>query len=68
MGASGWVHVDFEEIKVETPDAFLFVIDGEDYWIPRSQIADPGDYHNGDKDGTVSISEWIAKQKNLEGS
>ena len=64
---SQWVTVDFEEIVRETDKALLirFDSDGEDVWIPLSQMADPDDYRAGDKDGQISVTEWIAKEKNL---
>ena len=65
MSASSWVHVDVEEIKAETDKAFLFVIDGEERWVPRSQVADPDDYKRGDKEASVSITEFIARKLGL---
>lgn len=68
MSQSGYVHLDVEKVVRQTDSAFLLVIDGEDYWIPKSQIADPETYEPGDENVTVSVTEWIAKQKGLEGS
>jgi hypothetical protein len=65
MSASNYVHLDVELIVQETDDALLLRVDGEDYWIPKSQIADVGDYAEGDENATVSISEWIAGKKGL---
>ena len=66
MSASRWVHIDFEEIVRETDKALLVRLDdvGE-VWIPLSQICDPEDYQEGDRDGSMSISEWIAEQKGI---
>jgi hypothetical protein len=42
---SDWVHVDVVRIVRETDSAFLVEIDGmEDVWLPKSQVADAGDY------------------------
>lgn len=65
VSASNLVYLDVDEIKRETNKAFLLVIDGEEHWIPKSQIADPDEYEVGDKNLTVSVSEWIAEQKEL---
>ena len=65
MGASNFVHIDFDSIRRETEKAFLFIIDGEEVWLPKSQIADADDYNAGDEDGTVSITEYIATEKGL---
>lgn len=66
MGQSNWVHLDVTLIKRETEQAFLLVLeDGNETWIPKSQMSDPEDYAEGDTDCTVSITEWIAEQKDL---
>lgn len=65
MSASGYVHVDVDRIERETDKAFLVLIDGEETWIPKSQIADADDYNAGDEDLTLSITEWIANEKGL---
>lgn len=61
-----WVHLDVEEIVRETDKALLLRLDdGEEVWIPLTQIADADDYHEGDTNCTVSVTEWIAEQKGL---
>jgi len=62
-----WVHVDFDSVKTVTEKAILFVIEGEDVWIPYSQISseDRDSYAAGDGEGSASITEWIAEQKGL---
>jgi hypothetical protein len=60
------VHLDVEEIVKETDSAFLLRLDdGEEVWIPKSQVSDPESYAQGDCNATVSVTEWIAKQKGL---
>jgi len=65
MSASNYVHLDVDLIKAETEKAFLVKIGEEEHWLPFSQIADHEVYDVGDKDLTLSVTEWIAKQKNL---
>jgi hypothetical protein len=62
-----WISVDFEAVKAVTDRAVLFVIEGEEVWIPKSQISpdDVDQYEPGDGDGSVSVSEWIANEKGL---
>lgn len=63
-----WVHLDVEEILRETDKAFLVVLEkyeGE-FWIPFSQISDYTDYNTGDKNCTMSVSEWFANEKGFE--
>lgn len=67
MSHSNWVHLDVEEIVQETEAAFLLRLDGgEEIWLPKSQIDDAEAYTVGDEDLTVSVTEWIAKQKGLD--
>jgi len=60
-----WIHLDVELIVKETPKAFLCRIDGDDYWIPKSQVSDPGDYEEGDANCGISVTEFIANEKGL---
>ena len=45
----------------------LVEIDGDEIWIPKSQIHDNSEvYDAGDhSEGTLVITEWIAKEKGL---
>ncbi len=64
--ASEWFHLDVEEILRETEKAFLVLLDdGEEVWLPISQISEPEDYEVGDKDCTISITGWLAREKGL---
>lgn len=66
MSASRWIHLDVELIAKETAAAFLLRLDDDtEHWIPKSQIADPEDYSEGDANCGVSITEWIAEQKGI---
>ena len=49
----------YEEIKHETDRAMLYVIDGVEHWIPKSQIID-------DDGDMVAIPTWLAKSKGFE--
>jgi hypothetical protein len=69
MGASGYVHLDVEHIRNETDNAFLLTLSkahgGIEIWMPKSQVADSEDYKKGDKNCTVSVTEWVYKAKGL---
>lgn len=66
MSQSHWVHLDFETIVRATDQALLVRLeDGDEVWLPLTQVADPEDYQVGDGPGTISVTEWIAKQKGL---
>lgn len=66
MSASGWVHLDVEVIRQETAKAFQVVLeDGSMHWLPKSQVSNVEDYKAGLRNCTVSITEWLANEKNL---
>lgn len=65
MSQSGWVHLDVDEVLRETDKAFLLLIDGEEVWVPKSQVSDADKYEAGDTDVTVSVTTWLAEQKGL---
>lgn len=48
-----------------TEKALLVQIDGEEHWIPHSQIDDDSEVYKAGDAGELVISEWIAKEKKL---
>jgi len=59
--------VSYDDVECihETDDAILVVVEGDEYWIPQSQIDDDSEvWKNGDE-GTLVITEWIAEKKGL---
>lgn len=54
--------VEVDDVKAATDKAVLCVIDGEDEWIPRSQIIDGDVGYVGDS-GSMIIPEWLAREK-----
>ncbi len=67
MSASNWVHIHVDKILKETDKAFLCEIDGEEIWLPISQVADSGDYSEGDEDLSMSITSFLAIEKGING-
>lgn len=65
MSKSGYVDVEVELIKHETDDAFLLVIDDDEYWIPKSQVRDADNYSKGEEEVTMSLTEWICDNNDL---
>jgi hypothetical protein len=60
-------HVSLGGVSVlkESEKALLIDFEGEEHWIPKSQVHDDSDvYEEGDL-GTIIISRWIAGQKGL---
>jgi hypothetical protein len=60
--------VDFDidgPVKAETDKALLVVIEGDEVWMPKSQIAEHSEVqHEGDS-GTITVTLWIATEKGL---
>ncbi len=66
MSASAWTHLDVRLVVEETEKAFLLLLkDGTKLWVPLSQISEPWHYIKGDRDCTISVSNWFAQQKGL---
>jgi pectate lyase len=59
--------VTFEDVlcMAETEDAILVEIEGEDIWIPKSQVDDDSEVYGKGHDGRLVITAWIAKRKGL---
>ncbi len=67
MSQSGYVDLEVQVIRKETDAAFNVVLeDGRIWWLPKSQVADADDYEAGDRDLTLSVTEWILEQKERE--
>ena len=66
MGASNWVHLDDCDVLRTTEKAILVEYDGEEIWLPRSQVSDGEQYEEGDTGVTISITEYIAREKGIE--
>jgi len=59
--------VEFEDVTVvrETDAAILCDIDGDEVWIPKSQIHDDSEVYEMSTSGTLIIPEWLAVEKEL---
>lgn len=61
--------VEFEGVVAikDTGKALCCVIDGEQVWIPQSQIHDNSEVYDAkdNSEGTLVVTEWIALQKGL---
>ena len=53
--------IDYDQIKIDDAKygSILFVIDGKDVWLPRSQVEVYPD------DEIVVVPEWLAIEKEL---
>jgi hypothetical protein len=66
MSEEKWVNIDFKIIRLETADSFnIRLEDGSKHWIPKSQVFNPDDYCERDRNGAMSITASFAKQKGI---
>lgn len=59
--------VTFHDVTVlrDSGAALLCNIEGEEIWMPKSQITDDSEVYKMDTEGDLVITEWIAEQKGL---
>lgn len=56
--------LEFDVVMVDTKKATCLLIDGEEYWIPKSLIhgKDPA---VGETNGTIDVEEWFLRKEGL---
>lgn len=59
------VNVVVDEVMKRTAKALLFLIDGEEVWVPISLIEDEATIGMGDTEVVVAIPLWFAKKEGL---
>lgn len=59
------VTIQVEEVRAETDLAFLFIIAGEEQWVPKSLVENADDIEKGFEDLEVEIAEWFAEKEGL---
>ena len=65
MSNDNKVSIDDTVCTAETEKAILVEIEGEEYWMPKSQIDDDSEVYKKGQEGTLVITRWIAEQKGL---
>jgi len=53
--------VIFDDVEYETEKAYLLNIDGEKYWIPKSQVEDLDEELK-----IITLPEWLINEKGLD--
>jgi hypothetical protein len=48
-----------------TEKAILCEIEGDEVWIPQSQVTEDSEVWKPGQEGTLVITRWIARQKDL---
>lgn len=58
---------EFDDVSCvrETENAILCVVDGEELWFPKSQLAEGNEVAGAGDVGTLVVTRWIAEQKEL---
>ena len=59
------VRIEGVTVKHEVDKALLVDIDGDEHWIPKSQIDDDSEVYEMGTDGDLVITKWIAEKKGL---
>jgi hypothetical protein len=67
MSASQWVHLDDCKVIRTTEKALLVEYEGEEIWLPISQVSEGDKYEAGDE-CTISVTAYIAREKGIEGN
>ena len=65
MAYGDTVKIENVVAKRETEAALLCEIDGEDHWIPKSQIDEDSEVYAEGHQGSLVITQWIADQKGI---
>lgn len=60
------VRVYVDELKRQTEKAALCLIDGEEVWLPWSQIDEQSDIETDGDSGDAYIPLWLAEEKGLD--
>lgn len=63
---SRYIEVEVDECLRTTDRAALLVIEGDEHWIPFSQIEDNGERLTEGYSGRLYLTEWICDQKGIE--
>lgn len=63
---TGTFDLKIDLVEKETERAFLVIIDGEKYWLPKSQIRGGEDkLEEKAEDVEVTVNSWWAEQEGL---
>jgi len=59
--------VSFEDVVgvKDTGKALLVLLDGEEVWIPHSQIDEDSEVYGEGDEGTLVITEWFAEKEGM---
>lgn len=60
------VQVDLVVKESDSELAYLFEVDGESVWVPKSQLEKPDDILPGQQNIVVSMKKWLADEKGFD--
>ena len=52
--------------KVETEKAILCIIEGDEIWIPKSQVHDDSEVYKKGDEGKLVVTKWFATKQGWE--
>lgn len=61
-----WILIDDATLVRSSPKAGLYKINGEEHWLPWSQVHEDSVDKDGES-GELWITEWIAGEKGIDG-
>lgn len=64
-----WVTLKVAKVEAVSPKAILVHLeDGQEVWLPKSQLQDADSFVKGAENLEIQASEWIAGEKGLIGA
>jgi hypothetical protein len=63
--AEDLARVEVERVKCVTDKALCVIVEGEEVWIPKSQIHDDSEVWGAGHEGTLVIPLWLAEAKGI---
>lgn len=48
-----------------TERAILLSCDGEEFWVPKSQVEDPDNLEPGEEDAEIRVKKWVLDERGL---
>lgn len=68
-GRTEFVVVEFDKILKQTPKAFLVEVEGDEYWVAKSQVDNTGDLENDldqpehrREETAIHVPRWLAEE------
>jgi hypothetical protein len=62
-----WEPVSFDDVVClsQTKMAIKVLVDGEEYWIPKSQVNEDSEVYQKGDEGKLIVPRWLAEEKEM---